>query len=323
MRFLVFVDVRSCALAGPRLALRGRGREPRLTRGLPGARRARRYGRSRRRADGSPALPEFRRAARARVVGGRGRRRTSSLPRRQRRERRRRAAARGRWGRPTRQPGRLLNPLLSVLQSRSFPPLAHAKFGLTLQRASWEKTRYLNFERRISLARFGCQQKKGTAAPRARRRKPVSTRLRAPGGHFPRLRVLQEDVEARGRCDEQAGERLAGDPLSIEALAELIDQVGGRQVQVARAKVLVVINPQAFLVESASIVSPVLRNLDRVLVLVDAPAGALRGAAAASLTVSPVKKQSFTSWAAPGSSTANWASASSRIPFRSIVLPRR
>jgi hypothetical protein len=60
------------------------------------------------------------------------------------------------------------------------------------------------------------------------------------------------------------------------AFAELIDEVGGRQVQLPRAKVLVVLNPQAFLIESASTLSPFVGNLDRVLVLVDAPSGALR-----------------------------------------------
>ena len=60
------------------------------------------------------------------------------------------------------------------------------------------------------------------------------------------------------------------------AFAQLVDEVGGRQVQLPRAKVLVVINPQAFLVESASLLPALVGNLDRVLVLVDAPSGALR-----------------------------------------------
>ena len=64
--------------------------------------------------------------------------------------------------------------------------------------------------------------------------------------------------------------------LHAGAFAELVDEIGGYQVQVPRAKVLVVINPQAFLVESASILSPIVGNLDRVLVLVDTAAGALR-----------------------------------------------
>jgi hypothetical protein len=60
------------------------------------------------------------------------------------------------------------------------------------------------------------------------------------------------------------------------AFAELIDEVGGRQVQLPRAKVLVVLNPQAFLVESASILPAMVGSYDRVLVLVDASSGALR-----------------------------------------------
>jgi hypothetical protein len=78
-------------------------------------------------------------------------------------------------------------------------------------------------------------------------------------------------------AQEPAGTRdLAQVRLHPGAFAELVDEVGGRQVQLPRAKVLVVINPQAFLIESASILSPIVGNLDRVLVLVDAPAGALR-----------------------------------------------
>jgi hypothetical protein len=58
------------------------------------------------------------------------------------------------------------------------------------------------------------------------------------------------------------------------ALADLIDEVGGHQVRLPRARVLVVINPQAFLVESASPLPPLVGNLDRVLVLINA--GTLR-----------------------------------------------
>jgi hypothetical protein len=58
------------------------------------------------------------------------------------------------------------------------------------------------------------------------------------------------------------------------AVAELIDEIGGRQVQLPRAKVLVVINPQAFLIESASPLQAIVGNLDRVLVLVNG--GALK-----------------------------------------------
>jgi hypothetical protein len=86
-----------------------------------------------------------------------------------------------------------------------------------------------------------------------------------------------------GRAARQlAAQQPAGtrDPAQFRlhpgAFAELIDEVGGQQVQLPRAKVLVVINPQAFLIESASLLPAIVGNLDRVLVLVDAPAGALR-----------------------------------------------
>lgn len=66
--------------------------------------------------------------------------------------------------------------------------------------------------------------------------------------------------------------------LHPASLAELIDVVGGRHVTLPRARVLVVLNPRALLIESASSLSATIGNLDRLLVLVDA--GALRGDAA-------------------------------------------
>jgi hypothetical protein len=55
-------------------------------------------------------------------------------------------------------------------------------------------------------------------------------------------------------------------------LAELIDEVGGRPVVLPRARVLAVLNPRAFLIESASVLQATVGNLDRVLVLTrDAP----------------------------------------------------
>lgn len=62
--------------------------------------------------------------------------------------------------------------------------------------------------------------------------------------------------------------------LHPAGLAELIDEVGGRHVTLPKARVLVVLNPRAFLIESASLLSATIGNLDRLLVLVDA--GALR-----------------------------------------------
>lgn len=58
------------------------------------------------------------------------------------------------------------------------------------------------------------------------------------------------------------------------ALAELIDELGGADVVLHKAKVLVVLSPQAFLIESASPLPGIIGNLDRLLVLVGG--GALR-----------------------------------------------
>ena len=58
------------------------------------------------------------------------------------------------------------------------------------------------------------------------------------------------------------------------ALAELIDELGGADVVLPKAKVLVVLSPQAFLIESASPLPGIIGNLDRLLVLVGG--GALR-----------------------------------------------
>jgi hypothetical protein len=62
--------------------------------------------------------------------------------------------------------------------------------------------------------------------------------------------------------------------LHPAALAELIDELGGADVTLQRAKVLVVLSPQAFLVESANPLPGIVGNLDRLLVLVGG--GALR-----------------------------------------------
>lgn len=58
------------------------------------------------------------------------------------------------------------------------------------------------------------------------------------------------------------------------ALAQLIDELGGRPIRLPRARVLVVLNPRVFLIESAMSLPAIVGNLERVLVLVDA--GALR-----------------------------------------------
>ena len=62
--------------------------------------------------------------------------------------------------------------------------------------------------------------------------------------------------------------------LHPSALVKMIDDIGGRRVRMVKAKVIAVLNPRAFLVESAGLLEPIKSNLDRVLVLVDA--GALR-----------------------------------------------
>jgi hypothetical protein len=53
------------------------------------------------------------------------------------------------------------------------------------------------------------------------------------------------------------------------ALAQLIDQLGGRQISLPRAKIVSVISPRAFLVESAGPLAPTPGKFNRVVVLVD------------------------------------------------------
>ena len=53
------------------------------------------------------------------------------------------------------------------------------------------------------------------------------------------------------------------------ALAKMIDEIGGRRVLVTKAKVIAILNPRAFLIESAAALAPFAGNLDRVLVLID------------------------------------------------------
>lgn len=73
-------------------------------------------------------------------------------------------------------------------------------------------------------------------------------------------------------------ERKTTDPMDTVlhpgALAQLIDEVGGRQVRLPKARVAAVLNPRAFLIESAAILPPLRGRLDRVLVLIES--GALR-----------------------------------------------
>src|SRR5262245_43483250 len=53
------------------------------------------------------------------------------------------------------------------------------------------------------------------------------------------------------------------------ALAKMIDDIGGRRVLVTKARVIAVLNPRVFLIESDALLPPLAGNLDRVLVLVD------------------------------------------------------
>lgn len=82
----------------------------------------------------------------------------------------------------------------------------------------------------------------------------------------------QRDAAARAR---QADETR----LHPAALAQLIDELGGRQIMLSKAYVPAVLNPRVFLVESGGAIPPTVGNLHRVLVLVDG--GTLRVDAAA------------------------------------------
>ena len=58
------------------------------------------------------------------------------------------------------------------------------------------------------------------------------------------------------------------------ALVHMIDEIGGRRVRVVTAKVITVLNPRAFLIETGDLLEPLPGGYDRVLVLIDD--GALR-----------------------------------------------
>ena len=71
----------------------------------------------------------------------------------------------------------------------------------------------------------------------------------------------------------QARTPARGEPIDLRlhpsALAQLIDELGGRQITLPRAKVVSVINPRAFLVESAGPLAAMPGNYNRVVVLVE------------------------------------------------------
>jgi hypothetical protein len=75
--------------------------------------------------------------------------------------------------------------------------------------------------------------------------------------------------------DEQARRDETNDiRMHPSALAQLIDELGGHQISLPRAKIISVISPRAFLVESAGPLAPTPGKLNRVVILVDK--GALR-----------------------------------------------
>jgi hypothetical protein len=104
----------------------------------------------------------------------------------------------------------------------------------------------------------------------------VATSLRTAAGR-QLLGAAPPGRAARQLAAQQpAGSREPMHRMHAGAFAELIDEIGGRQVQLPRSKVLVVLNPQAFLIESSSLLPAMKGTYDRVLVLVDPAAGALR-----------------------------------------------
>ena len=72
------------------------------------------------------------------------------------------------------------------------------------------------------------------------------------------------EEEQAARSDETNDIR-----MHPSALAQLIDELGGRQISLPRAKIISVISPRAFLVESAGPLAPTPGKLNRVVILVD------------------------------------------------------
>jgi len=70
------------------------------------------------------------------------------------------------------------------------------------------------------------------------------------------------------RSPDVSSRDVAALTLHAAALAELIDAVGGRRVNLFRARVVAVLNPRVLLIESASPLLATVGNLDRVLVLI-------------------------------------------------------
>ena len=72
-----------------------------------------------------------------------------------------------------------------------------------------------------------------------------------------------------GQSRAAARDEAADIRLHPGALAQLIDELGGRTISLPRAKVVSVISPRAFLVESTGPLAATPGNLNRVVVLVD------------------------------------------------------
>jgi hypothetical protein len=85
--------------------------------------------------------------------------------------------------------------------------------------------------------------------------------------------ISASTVAARDPAGQQASARSKKDAndhvLHPWALTELIDEIGGRRVTLLKARVIAVLNPRAFLIETASFIGSMRQNLDRVVVLVN------------------------------------------------------
>jgi len=92
------------------------------------------------------------------------------------------------------------------------------------------------------------------------------------------LALMAHVLAAQGPSSPQLSPPSKGDPrdhvLYPWALNAFIDQLGGRRVTLLKARVVGVLNPRVFLIETASVLPPLPRHYDRVLVFVDE--GALR-----------------------------------------------
>jgi hypothetical protein len=117
-----------------------------------------------------------------------------------------------------------------------------------------------------------------TRARFAGRRVLVAASLSTAGG--AELISPSAQVRTASPFARRAASESPRDPLPLRfhpgGLAELVDYVGGRLVDLPAARVLVVLNPRAFLIDSSSPLEPVRGNFDRLLVLVEN--GVLRAA---------------------------------------------